>query len=477
ALAVLVALAACGGKEERAKAHLERSRVLFAAAEYDKAGIELRNVLQIDPRSADAYHLSAQIWEAKSEVQKAFASYARAVERAPGDLEAKARMGRYYLFGGARDKAEEIAAEILAADSSDPHGRALKAALLAEKDPEAAAREARAVLESHPGDRDVSALLASLLVRGERRAAAATVLAESVEKNPHYASLRLALVSILEQGKEYAQAESQLRTLITQQPKRYEYRTALAALLARTGAADKSEAVLREAVKADPQDPRRVLALVDQIATAKGFDPAERELRGFIEARPKAHELRFGLANLYLNARRPEDAMQTYRDIGAADRGRAKSLRARGALARLLVTENRADQADPLIAEVLKENSRDNTALLLRAQRGLQRGDYVAAIADLRAVLRDQSDSAELTVLLARAHLANKEPELAQETLARAVQLHPLRPALRYAYASFLVQQGDVQQALALVDEELRRRADDPVALQAKAEIQAAAKD
>src|SRR5262249_34955114 len=147
------------------------------------------------------------------------------------------------------------------------------------------------------------------------------------------------------------------------------------------------------------------------------------------------------------------------------------------ALARLLVTENRADQADPLIAEVLKENSRDNTALLLRAQRGLQRGDYVAAIADLRAVLRDQSDSAELTVLLARAHLANKEPELAQETLARAVQLHPLRPALRYAYASFLVQQGDVQQALALVDEELRRRADDPVALQAKAEIQAAAKD
>src|SRR5262249_50035033 len=144
ALAVLVALAACGGKEERARAHLERSRVLFAAAEYDKAGIELRNVLQIDPRSADAYPLSAQIWEAKSEFQKAFASYARAVELAPGDLEAKARMGRYYLFGGARDKAEEIAAEILAADSSDPHGRALKAALLAEKDPEAAAREARA---------------------------------------------------------------------------------------------------------------------------------------------------------------------------------------------------------------------------------------------------------------------------------------------------------------------------------------------
>src|SRR5262245_27807819 len=106
-------VAACGGKEERAQSHLEKGRSLLAAAEYDKAAVELRNVLQIDPRSAEAYYLSARIWESRSEFQKAFGSYAKAVELAPGNLEAKANLGRYYLFGGARDKAEEIAAEIL----------------------------------------------------------------------------------------------------------------------------------------------------------------------------------------------------------------------------------------------------------------------------------------------------------------------------------------------------------------------------
>src|SRR5262245_13847987 len=98
-VALVLLLAACGGKEERAQSHLEKGRNLFAEAEYDKAAVEIRNVLQIDPRSADAYYLSARIWESKNEFQKAFGNYAKAVELAPGNLEAKASMGRYYLFG------------------------------------------------------------------------------------------------------------------------------------------------------------------------------------------------------------------------------------------------------------------------------------------------------------------------------------------------------------------------------------------
>ena len=372
AILLAVLLAACGGKEERAQSHLEKSRALFAAAEFDKAGVELRNVLQIDPRSADAYQLSAQIWETRNEFQKAFASYAKAVELAPDNLEAKAKMGRYYLFGGTRDKAAEMVAEILAADPANVHGRTLNAALLAEKEPEAAIAEARAVLETHPGHNDASALLAALLVRGKDGAGASQVLAAAVAKNPRDSSLRLALVSLHEQEKRYAEAEAGLRTLIEQRPKRYEYRTALAALLARAGQPEKSEAALREAAKDDAGDDRRVLALIDRISFTKGFEAAERELRAYIEARPKAHDLRFGLANFYLSARRPEDAMRVYREILALDKTNAKGLQARAALARLLVAENRADEADPLIAEVLKENPRDNAALLLRRPRAAQ---------------------------------------------------------------------------------------------------------
>ena len=477
ALAACCFLAACGGKEERAKTHLEKGRTLFAEAEYDKAGVEIRNVLQIEPRSADAYHLSAQIWERRNEFQKAFAAYAKAVELAPDHLAAKARMGRYYLFGGAREKARQTADEILAADPGNPDGLTLSAALLAEKDPKAAAAEARAVLEAHPGHADASALLASLLARGQDRDAAAKVLSGAVERNPADAGLRLALASLFEQEKRYPEAEAQLRKLVEQTPKRLEYRSALAGLLVRAKQPDKAEAVLREAAKADVGDDRHVIALVEYIAATRDFNAAERELRGFIEARPRAYDLRFALAGMYLNARRADDAIGVYREVIAADKAGAKGIQARGALARTLAAENRPEEAAALIAEVLKENPRDNTALMLRAQQSLQRGDNLAAIADLRAVLRDQPDSVELTSLLARAHLANKEPELAREVLGRAVQLYPRQAAFRYLYASFLVRQGEQAQALSVVEEQLKAQPGDALALQTKAEIQASAKD
>jgi predicted Zn-dependent protease len=194
-----------------------------------------------------------------------------------------------------------------------------------------------------------------------------------------------------------------------------------------------------------------------------------------VRAQPKDFDLRFGLANLLLNAQRSADAAKVLEEIIAGDRNGPKGLQARGQLARLRLAEDRADETDRLVAEVLKENARDNAALLLRAQRSLQKNEPVPAIADLRAVLKDQPDSVELTVLLARAHLANKENDLARDTLARAVTLNPRKPQFRYLLASYLSTQKDYAGALREVDELLRERPGDTQALQATAEIQNAA--
>ena len=43
-------LTACGGKEERKAKYLEKGKAYLAEKNYDKAEIEFKNVLQIDPK-------------------------------------------------------------------------------------------------------------------------------------------------------------------------------------------------------------------------------------------------------------------------------------------------------------------------------------------------------------------------------------------------------------------------------------------
>ena len=59
-LAIFI-LAGCGGAEGRKAKYLERGKNYFKEEKYDKAAVELKNVLQIDPKHAEAYFLLARV--------------------------------------------------------------------------------------------------------------------------------------------------------------------------------------------------------------------------------------------------------------------------------------------------------------------------------------------------------------------------------------------------------------------------------
>jgi tetratricopeptide (TPR) repeat protein len=130
-----------------------------------------------------------------------------------------------------------------------------------------------------------------------------------------------------------------------------------------------------------------------------------------------------------------------------------------------------------MVAEVLQENPRDSEALLMRGNIALAKPDLPAAIADLRTVLRDQPNSGRALRLLARAHQLNSEPELAKETLQRAVKASPRDIQTRLELAQSFAQGANLDSAL----EELQAVLDvSPVhlgALQAQIRIQMAKGD
>ena len=107
--------------------------------------------------------------------------------------------------------------------------------------------------------------------------------------------------------------------------------------------------------------------------------------------------------------------------------------------------------AEGLLNEVLKANPRDNDALVVRGDLLLGNGDAKGAIADLRAVLRDQPNSLAIMRVLARAHVLNGEPALAEETLRHAMEVNGRDPGVRLDLADLLLQTSRAEQGLALL--------------------------
>jgi len=477
-IALSLAMAACGGKEERKAMHMEKGRSYYAQANFDKARIEFKNVLQIDPRSADGYYMMGRVEQEQQNWSNAFADYRKAVELDPQQVDAKVLMGRLYVLSGAADEAQKIADDVLSSHPGHPGGLYLKAAVLARRGEfSEAVAEAQRAIEADRTLADAVSLLAGLYSRAGDDEKAQRVLEDGVRANPNSVELRGDFASVLLKRKAYPQAEQVFRDIVQIDPGKYVYRTNLAAFYNNTNQPEKAEKALRDAVDADPEDTQRYLVLVDFLAANKGPAAAETELTSAIAAKPKVYPLRFSLARLYELTARLDPAERVYREIIASDKTGPYGLRARNSLARLKAATGNTVEADRLIAEVVKDNPKDSDALQLRAQMALARGDAKRAIADLRAILKDHPDSPEIVSQLAAAHTLNHEPQLARDVLDNAIVRYPNNAALRVALALFLVRGNDHGGAGKELDAALQLDPKNVQALQLKADMQTAGRD
>lgn len=477
-LAMSISLSGCGGKEERLGSHMQKGRDFFAQGNLEKARIELKNVLQIEPKHGEAYYLAGQIEERQRNMQKAFINYQKAVELDPGNLGAKASIGRFYLFAGDLPKAEQFARDILAARPTDAAGLTLLGGVLAQKKDLAGATDAAKQAIAHaPTHAEAYGLLAGLLSGQGKPAEATAALEQGIAAAPDKPELRLALASLAMTQDVPETAAAQYRELVKLEPANRDYRVGLARLQAAGNDLPGAEKTLRDAIQAEPGDDLRYVFLADFLVANGRSEQAAKELAAAVEATPEAYRLRFSLAGLYLSQGKPDDAARVYDSVITRDKLGPDGLRARNQLAMLRVSQDKRDEAARLTGEVLKENPRDNDALLLRARMALASGDALAAIADFRSVLKDQPTSTEVLAGLARAHMANNEPEMAVETIGKAAALNPKDSAARLMMAEVKVATGDRKAAMDDVAAVLKADARSYQGLLLKASIESAAKD
>ncbi|NOX09298.1 MAG: tetratricopeptide repeat protein [Gammaproteobacteria bacterium] len=492
---VAAVLFGCGGAEERKAKYLEQGKIYFEQGNYEKAQIEIKNVLQIDPKTAEAYYYLGRIGEQNKSYRKAFSNYLKAVDMDPSITGAHARLAQFYLMmaGAERAKGNEEAAadaiekvrnevkEVLTRKPGDPEGLALEAAIMAhEGDTERAITQLESVLKTDPTQDSAVAALAGLYEKQGQMEKSVSVLEagiESVDDDDMGLHLRLAR-SHMKQNNEDA-AERVLKEMVAKKPDVYKYRVILVTFYYQIEAYDKAETVLRQSITdilavedaAEKSIAERYMVLADFLESKRGADVAIKELKQFIVDQPELKELSFSLAKLYIKNEQQNEAVKIYKNLVQLEGLEPMGLRARNRLASIYTKDNELGKARILVAEILQENPRDNNALFLKAQHAVITKDYVTAIAAYRSLLRDMPDSSRILALLAATHQANGESDLALETLRRGVDANSQDVKIRLQLANQLLSANEGKQAEEHIEAVLALDPDNVTALMMKASL------
>lgn len=457
--AIAVALISCGGAEERKIKYLEKGKAYIEEQNYDKALIEIKNVLQIDPKFAEAHYVMGQINEQEKELRKAMGNYNKAIELDPQHIGAKVGLAKIYVIAGTEDyinQARQLLAEVKSAVNDHPEADLISATIdykTGEK--EKATRSLEIIVKNNPKLVEGASLLSTIYMADDKEPAAISVLKKSVEDNPSNIPLRIKLAQILAKNGDYVGAEKYLKQAIEVEPERYALQVALSSFYASSNQVDKAEAVLRDAIKQDQQDTQRYLVLVEMLSSRVGVKEAEEALLDFIKQNPDMHELKMAQVKFYDKLGKRDELKAVLNKVISDNEYDIEAVEARALLANYLLEEGDHEGARKHVDVVLAEYPSNNDALLVAAKLDLMNLDSISAINRLRTVVKNDPKNADAAALLARAHEMNNESSLAENELRKAIEANPVNNQVHVNYAGYLVSKGRTDEALDIVDKAL----------------------
>ncbi|PYT27311.1 MAG: hypothetical protein DMG57_18760 [Acidobacteria bacterium] len=242
-----------------------------------------------------------------------------------------------------------------------------------------------------------------------------------------------------------------------------------------------AEEIIKKAVAASPKSAEPVVALGELYVAMGKLDAAEQAYRRALQIDTNNDLALLGLADLFVRTKRLDQAEPVYRRISALPDRRFKSLHAvflfgwgkrdqalaefkklahddpsdRAARTRLFeayFATNRLSEAENLVTEALKKNSKDRDALLQRSRIYLATGNYAEARQDVTQVLRSQPDSAPAHYVMARIHQGKGEMLSYRQELSEALRLDERQLPVRLELARLLMTTNAAKTALNLLD-------------------------
>lgn len=421
AVCIGVAFTACSSQSK--ENHLVRGEEYLQKRKYEEAVMEFRAAADVDENSAEAHWGLARAFEQLGKFYETIEELRQVTALAPENLEAKAKLGNYFLLFSPpqTEETEKLLQDIFARNPNFIEGYILKASLFA--------------------------------VQGKSENEIVGVLNKAISLEPKRTESYISLARYFMKIGKAEKAENAIQKGIAANPNIALGYAEYGRFLVFADRADEAEQQFTKAVQVEPKNVEARLAQAEYYVGEKAYPKAENAYRELIKAEKNSAESRMELANFYDRIGEDERAIGTYTAIL---NDVPEYVRARYRLGEIYLNRKESAKVNEQVEYLLGVNDTDVEALTLRARVSLQEGKAEEAIADLEEILKKQPSQRDALFYMTQARIQAGQIDQARAFVGDLDKYHPgyLKTKLLKIQLSFAG--GETEMALQQANELLR---------------------
>ncbi|MBV1950998.1 MAG: tetratricopeptide repeat protein [Cycloclasticus sp.] len=473
----LFGVVACGSSVDSASAYIDSGKELLADGKPEKARVEFKNAIQVDPKVSESYYQLALLDEKAKRWKSMFANLSRVENLDTKHYDAVIKLGQLFLLSGNFDEALTRANRVITEDANNPKAWVLRSSIELKKESYGLAlKDVNHALSLAVDNTEAVSLKAIVLNKQGEAKQALALLTSQLDKTPNDLPLTMIKLSILEEQKDYAAMEVVYEALRTKHATETWVSVSLAKLYNMQGKYLKAKEVLESFVKAQPANKEAKLLLVSLVQT-KEPELAVTLLDGFIRADATAFDLRFKKIGLLISQGQTAAAIADLEAISQQANAGESANKANVMLASFDMQQDNKEAANKRLDEVFLKNPEHEAALLLKARIEVVSGDIDAAVTRLRIVLRNNPESEQALVLLAQAYMNSGSVELAEDSFRQALVVNPGNTAAALSVAKGLMKSKDLNRTETVLMNALTKTPNNDAILQTLAQVRLLKKD
>ncbi len=282
-----LALTGCSNPAKAKAEHLERGETFLKDKKFQEASLEFRNVIQIDESSGKGHWGLARAYEGLERFQEAVQEMQRTIDLDPNNLDARVRLGNYYLVSDKKTpemiaQAERLANDVLQKDPNNIEGHILKATVLyAQKNPDQSLAELR----------------------------------HAIELDPKRVESYLSLARFYQNTNDAPKAEDAFKQAISVNGNSALAHTEYGKFLVGANRPDVAEAEFKKAIEVEPTNRDSRFVLASFYLVTNRIDKAEEAYKALADLEKDKPEGRAMLADFYASVGRLDDSVKIYQDL------------------------------------------------------------------------------------------------------------------------------------------------------------------